>query len=127
MVDNHERESLIKEDSLKGKNMLSDANKQVTYRGEDMLSVLQEIEYMLISLHKMGSYYCDKDRRCYEEETTRFIDNSLICDRLAKIRRCVCVGFDLQAGEDEMDDVERVCAGLPVWTQPGEYSTEQYL
>lgn len=48
---------------------IRDMNKQVTYRGEDMLLVLQEIEYMLISLHKMGSYYSDKERRCYEEET----------------------------------------------------------
>lgn len=112
---------------LEEKNRLRDTNKQVTYKGEDMLLVLQEIEYILISLHKMGSYYCDKDRRCYEEETTNFIDNSLICDRLAKIRKCLCMGFDLRVGEDEMDDVERACSGISCWTKPGQYSEEQWI
>ncbi len=112
---------------LEEKNRLRDTNKQVTYRGEDMLLVLQEVEYILISLHKMGSYYCDKDRRCYEEETTNFIDNSLICDRLAKIRKCLCKGFDLRVGEDEMDDVERACSGISYWTKPGQYSEEQWI
>ncbi len=111
--------------SKKGK--VSNKNKQVTYKGEDMLLVLQEMEYMLISLHKMGSYYRDKERRYYEEETTKFIDNNLICDRLAKMRAFLSSGFDLQEGEDEMDDIERVCVKIPYWTKPGEFYKEKWL
>ncbi|SCZ27301.1 hypothetical protein SAMN03159313_2183 [Pseudomonas sp. NFIX46] len=35
-------------------------NKTIEINGEDALEVLAEIEFILISLHKMGSYYCDK-------------------------------------------------------------------
>lgn len=115
------------ENSLKGISDIRDTNKQITYDGEEMLLVLQEIEFMLISLHKIGSYYFDKNRREYEKETTDFIDNCLICDRLAKIRAYLSSEFDLSLGEDEMDDVERVCTNIQYWTKPGEIFQKKWL
>lgn len=106
---------------------MRDENKEVTYSGEDMLAVLQEIEYMLISLHKMGSYFSDKDRTAYETETTAFVDNSLLCDRLAGIRRFLSESFDSTLGDDDMDDMERACEGLPIWRKPGDYTEKRWL
>lgn len=115
------------QDFLNEMNKVIDVNKHVTYDGREMLSVLQEIEYILISLHKMGSYYFDKDRRLYEEETTKFIDDSCVCDRLAKIRTFLSKQYDLSVGEDEMDDVERACERVRYWTAHGETSMERWL
>jgi len=110
---------------------MKDENKQVTYSGEAMLSALQEIEYMLISLHRIGSYFADdvsvNDRRCYEEETTSFIDNSLVCERLAQLRSFLSAAFDQTSGDDDMDDIERVCADIPYWKRPGDCTEEQWL
>lgn len=115
------------ENSLRETNKIKDTNKQITYDGDKMLLVLQEIEFILLSLHKIGSYYFDKDRREYEKETTDFIDNSLICDRLAKMRTYLSSEFDLGEGEDGMDDIERVCENVHYWTEPGDFSQEKML
>ncbi|HDV0651643.1 TPA: hypothetical protein RHI19_003947, partial [Acinetobacter baumannii] len=53
-----------------------EANKKLVYSGDEVLSVLQEIEFILISLHKIGSYYAETLPNSYEEyakETTNFI------------------------------------------------------
>lgn len=94
---------------------MREENKEITYKGEEMIAALQEMEYILISLHRMGSYFSDKERNSYTEETAEFIDNSLVCDRLAKIRTFLSAGFDDTLGDDEMDDIERACENLPLW------------
>ena len=35
-------------------------NKKIILTGEDALEALANIEFIMISLHKMGSYYSDK-------------------------------------------------------------------
>lgn len=105
-------------------------NKTITYNGEDIINILKEIEVMLESLHYMGSYYADninEKRQEYEKETTNFIDNSLICDRLASIRRKLIESFDLELGDDNLDDVERACSDIEIWSKPGDYLKEFWL
>lgn len=51
----------------------------------------------------------------------------MICDRLAKMRAFLSSGFELQEGEDEMDDIERICAEIPYWTKPCEFCKEKWL
>lgn len=63
----------------------------------------------------------------YEKETTQFIDNAEVCGRLAKIRKTLSEEFDLEIGEDEMDDIERACEDIPYWRKPGDYTTEKWL
>ena len=55
--------------SLNEKNNL---NEQITYEGEVIISVLQELNYILCSLHDMGSYYLNNNSQEYEKETTHF-------------------------------------------------------
>lgn len=52
---------------------MQEKNKKIVYKKDDILKVLKDINYILCSLHKMGSYYADKNKRDYEEETTRTI------------------------------------------------------
>ena len=96
---------------------LNSNNKKILYNGEDIVNVL------LISLHDMGTYYAENigDKRGeYEKETTAFIDNSLVCNRLAGIREKLSEKFDLSIGEDDMDDLERACSDIKYWCKPGD-------
>lgn len=103
-------------------------NEIVSYKGEDLIQALCEIEYILISLADMGHYYHTHPDRpptpdtaiAYSLETTRFIDENRICERLSKVRGILCEGFDQGLGDDDMDDIERVVDKLSFWRKPGD-------
>jgi len=107
-------------------------NEQITMSGTEIIEVLKEIELILISLHKMGSYYAvkhhegelDKDKGNYERETTRFIDEWKVTHRLAKIRGILSEKFDDSLGDDDIDDLERAMEGIKYWTAPGDNPTD---
>ena len=109
---------------------LNSNNKKIIYNGEDIVNVLKEISFILCSLHEIGSYYTDcndENRRLYEKETTDFIDNSHICERLAHIRSKLTEGFDLTLGDDDMDDLERACQYIDYWSKLGDSSDELWI
>jgi len=103
-------------------------NETITLTGEDVLEVLKEVEYMLISLRDIGHYYylrpnsppTPETKVEYALETTRFIDDNEICSRLAKIRSILSRTFNDESGDDEMDDIERAVQNLKYWRQPGD-------
>lgn len=82
---------------------------------EDTLKALTNIEFTLIYLQKMGSYYSDKPVEEYRKATTEFIDNENVTQRLAKIRTIISKNFDSTLGEDDMDDIERHVEGIEFW------------
>ncbi|AMX18958.1 hypothetical protein SOI71_11450 [Acinetobacter pittii] len=95
-----------------------EANKKLVYTGDEVLSVLQEIEFILISLHKIGSYYAETLPNSYEEyakETTNFIDNNNVCDRLANVRKVLSRKFNNDLGADDMSDIERALENIDFW------------
>ena len=107
------------------------ANRRIVLSGEDALRILREIEFLLISLHHIGRhYYPDGDdggadalrRAQYCAETTRFIDEEQATTRLALMRRILSAPFDASLGDDDMDDIERAIAALPLWRAPGQRS-----
>lgn len=97
-------------------------NEKIILTFHEAIEVLKEIEVILISLHRMGSYYfcMDKDQEGYEKETTRFIDESMVTHRLAKVRKILSMKFDDTCGADEMDDIEREMQNLKYWKVPGD-------
>lgn len=103
-------------------------NEEITLSGNEAIEALKEINLILISLHTMGSYYAtkhhegeiDKDSGEYEKETTRFIDEWKVTNRLAKIRSILSEKFDNTLGDDDMDDLERAMEGLKYWERPGD-------
>ena len=92
-------------------------NEKIVLPGKEALDALKEIEFMLISLHKMGSYYAEKPGALeeYRKATTDFIDDCAVTQRLAKVRRIVSMPFDDSLGDDEMDDMERYFSDLKFW------------
>ncbi|MDH0746741.1 hypothetical protein N5D61_10325 [Pseudomonas sp. GD03842] len=103
-------------------------NEFVTYSGEDIIEAFSEVEYILISLRDISNYYyhhperpvTDETAVAYALETTRFIDQNRINDRLNKIRRILEEPFDNGVGDDDMDDIERVVDKLKFWRKPGD-------
>ncbi|MCT4597249.1 MAG: hypothetical protein N4A50_05150 [Vallitalea sp.] len=102
-------------------------NEEIILSGNRLIDALKEIEIILISLHKMGSYYGDKlvedeskVRIEYEKETTKFIDEWGVTQRLAKVRTILSEKFNNTLGEDDMDDLERALEYLKYWTKPGD-------
>ena len=100
-----------------------DANKKICLTGDELIDALKEIEFILISLHKMGAYYADdyaaNNTAEYEQETTKFIDDQNVTGRLAKVRSILSAKFDSTLGEDDMDDLERAMEDLQYWSKPG--------
>jgi hypothetical protein len=95
--------------------MMLEKNKQIILNGKDALEVLADIEFILISLHKMGSYYADKPVEDYRKATTDFIDNEKVTQRLAKVRKIISKNFDSTLGDDDMDDIERHLEEIKFW------------
>ncbi len=103
--------------------MLSNENGHIVLNGEELISALREIELILISLHKIGAYYglkdyTGKDKAEYDSETNRFIDEWLVTERLANVRKVLSEKFDSSPGADDMDDLERAMEGLKIWRSP---------
>lgn len=111
-------------------NKLHEDNKTVTYDGMQMTLILKELDFILVSLHKIGSYYAEditSDREQYQKETTQFIDNSFVCSRLANIRSSLTRKFNREEGDDGLDDIERICEQIPYWKKPGDYCNEFWI
>ncbi|WP_256732901.1 hypothetical protein [Pseudomonas sp. P7548] len=93
-------------------------NQNITLTGPEALDVLKEIEFILISLHKMGSFYGEKPNSTdeYRKATTDFIDDYAVTHRLANVRSIISRKFDDTLGDDDMDDIERHVSDLTFWT-----------
>ena len=109
---------------------LKESNRKITYDGEIIAMIIKELSFIGCSMDHMGSYYADKlnhMRQEYEKETTQFTDNSWVWNRLAAIRYVLSEPFDSELGDDEMDDLERICEDIPYWSKPGDFSTERWV
>ena len=98
-------------------------NEEITLSGEEAISLLKEVNLILISLHNIGSYYIDKEKFEYDRETNRFIDSWKVTERLAELREVLSSKFDLTLGDDDMDDIERSLDNLNYWVKPGDNPT----
>ena len=100
---------------------------KVVYDRNDMLCVLKELDFILCSLHDIASYYLQSSTEQYKIETTNFIDNSLVCSRLANIREKLSESFDLVENVDGLDIIEQYCQNTPYWESPGDCCTTFWL
>lgn len=107
-------------------NFLDNPNNKVEYSKDNIIQILKELEFIICSLDRINRYYY-QERQLYEIELTSFIDDSEIGIRWVKIRTILTVELDLEVGEDEMDDLERICEDIPYWRKPDDYCTEEWL
>ncbi|WP_206514367.1 hypothetical protein [Burkholderia cenocepacia] len=103
-----------------------ESNEKIELSGSEVLSILCELEYLLISLRNIGTYYHEPGREFgdrdleYRAETTRFIDENKVTQKLAKLREMISEKFDSSLGDDDMDDIERAVENIKVWESPGD-------
>ncbi|WP_175882466.1 hypothetical protein [Burkholderia sp. BCC0044] len=103
-----------------------ESNEKIELSGSEALSILCELEYLLISLRNIGTYYHEPSREFgdrdleYRAETTRFIDENKVTQKLAKLREMISEKFDSSLGDDDMDDIERAVENIKVWESPGD-------
>ena len=103
-------------------------NEKINLTGEEAITILSEVEYILISLRNIARYYyhkeygevTDSEKNQYYQETTNFIDKNNVTHRLALIRRVVSEKFNDELGDDDMDDIERELEKLQCWEKPGD-------
>ena len=115
---------------LKDPNKLREDNEKVTYDGMQVALILKELDFLVVSFDKIGSYYAEEirtNREQYEKEIMQFMDNSWVGPRLANIRAILTQKFNLQEGEDELDDIERICEQIPYWHKPDDYCDEIWI
>lgn len=106
---------------------LRSQNQRIEIAGGDAIRILREIELVLTSLHKIGSFYAvadEAERKNYDRETTRFIDEWKVTARLAEARAVLFRLFDSTLGEDDMDDIEREMESVDYWSGPGSFPKE---
>lgn len=96
---------------------MREQNKNILIPGKEALDALKEIELILISLHKIGSFYAEKPGTLeeYRKATTDFIDDCVVTQRLSKVRTIISQHFDDSLGDDELDDIERHFSDLKFW------------
>lgn len=96
--------------------MLNANNQTICFDGQELIEVFKEIDFILISLAEMGrNYECYKNHHAYETDTTRFIDECQITQKLANIRGMMANNFDNTLGDDGMDDLERAVENTQYW------------
>lgn len=103
---------------------MSDMNRKICLTEFEAISLYKDIDYILISLNNIGHYYFNEPtideggRRAYEQETTNFIDDNEITKLLSRVRGGIGSKFDLELGEDDMDDLERATENTKYWERP---------
>ena len=103
-----------------GEMQIQPENATITVPGAQAIRMLQEIEVLLISIHRMNAHYdLDAPAESYTAELARFITEWDVAGRLATARQLLTERFELSLGVDDMDDLERAMEGLPIWSAPG--------
>ncbi|WP_323639795.1 hypothetical protein [Pectobacterium polonicum] len=101
-------------------------NEKITFYGSEIIEVIKEVNYILISLNKIGNHYYNEaeisnERMIeYKLETADFIDRNEICTKLANIRKILSEKFNDELGTDDMDDIERATEETIYWEKPGD-------
>lgn len=105
-------------------------NEAFVLRRKDVFSLLQEAEFIVVSLENLSQYYeaCGEKNYAtcneYCTELTGFIDAENVTARLASMRSLISRLFDDTLGDDDMSDLERALEPVIVWERPGFCETE---
>jgi hypothetical protein len=89
----------------------------LNYDKGEILKVLRFINQILISLHRIGSSYNDINTELYNKQTTEFIDDWKVTQKLSEIRAILSDKFSDELGDDDMDELERVMKDIKYWSK----------
>ena len=87
----------------------------------DLRDALRDIEVMLQSLHRVGSFYADDQKAC-DEDTIRIIDGLQYAKRLARVRGLLLKAARGSLAATEMENLEQALGRLRHWRPPNRSS-----
>ena len=89
----------------------------VSYRKKDIIKIFADLEMMVVSLDRIGSYYSECETvEQYHKLSSDFLDDWKILPKLANARKILDGAFSRELGEDDMDELEREFKDLQYWT-----------
>lgn len=95
-------------------------NERITFNWDEVVKIFKELELVVVSLDKIGSYNVDNDEMKFQNNLTNFIVDWKIGEKLAEARKVISEKIDDTLGEDDMDDLERAMENLKYWNKPGD-------
>ena len=89
----------------------------VSYRKKDIIKIFADLEMMVVSLDRIGSYYSECETvEQYHKLSSDFLDDWKILPKLANARKILDGSFSHELGKDDMDELEREFKDLQYWT-----------
>jgi hypothetical protein len=91
----------------------------VTYDREKIIQVLRDLNLLVVSTDRIGSFYHDcKSDEQYNAMFVSFFDELGFFRKLADARSILSEPFSYEAGEDGMGELEREMQDLKFWDAP---------
>jgi len=91
-------------------------NETVSYHKKDIVNILADLEMIVVSLDRIGSYYSELQSDECNAISSSFLDDWDVARKLANARRILDSAFSRELGEDETDELEREFQDLPYWS-----------
>ncbi len=89
----------------------------VFYRKKDIIEVLADLNMMVVSLDRIGSYHSEcKSIEEYNALNSNFLTDWDVTRKLAKARKILDTAFSRKLGDDDMDELEREFKNLQYWS-----------
>jgi hypothetical protein len=92
-------------------------DEKVCYRKKDIIKILADLNVIVVSLDRIGSYYNDcKSAEEYHALSSNFLNDWKVLRRLANARGILDSAFSYELGDDDMDELEREFKDLQYWS-----------
>ncbi len=92
-------------------------NEKIFYRRKDIIKILADLNVMVVSLDRIGSYYSECGNiEEYHALSSNFLDEWKILPKLTNARKILNSAFSSEFGDDDMDELEREFQGLQYWS-----------
>jgi hypothetical protein len=92
-------------------------DEKVFYRKKDIIKILADLNMMIVSLDRIGSYYTElNDDEKFNAISSDFLTDWDVCRKLAHARKTLDSAFSYDLGDDEMGELEREFQDLQYWS-----------
>jgi hypothetical protein len=93
----------------------SKSTQKVSYRRDDIVRVLRDLNLIVVSLDKLGSASVGEDEITVLRWTDRFLNEWGVGPRLSAAREVLSGAFSYSLDAEESSELERLMADVPYW------------
>jgi hypothetical protein len=95
--------------------MTNSTDEEVKINRKTLINVIRNLSTIVCSLDRIGSLVGEKDYNI-DELTIKFLYDWQVFKRLSESRALLSEPFSNELGEDDMDELERACEDVPIWS-----------